>query len=437
MVMNPQDLSLVEAAAAIREGVLSPYEYVRALLERIDKVEPQVQAWVTMDRERVLEEARRCEAEARQKRFRGPLHGIPIGVKDIFYTAGLRTTMGSQPFAQFIPDHDARVVTKLKQAGALVLGKTVTTVFVFLDPGPTRNPWNLAHTPGGSSSGSAAAVAARMCPAAIGSQTVGSVGRPAGFNGLVSIVPTQSRISLDGAFPLAWSLDHVGGLTRSVPDLELLLDAISETSIERVAAPPRPRIGVLREYFLDNMTPETRTLQDALLSKLAAANFRVDEVRLPARFDLALPALRTIIRSEVASVHEQLFRDNPEAYGPKLRELVETGMLLTSADYLRARRLRRQYQRDMVRLFDNFDVLLTPAARGPAPEGVGSTGDPIMNAPWSLADFPTMTIPYALASNGLPVGVQLSAAPLQEGLLLAVGKAVESVVAFREQPGLQ
>jgi aspartyl-tRNA(Asn)/glutamyl-tRNA(Gln) amidotransferase subunit A len=392
---------------------------------------------VTMDRERVLEEARRCEAEARQKRFRGPLHGIPIGVKDIFYTAGLRTTMGSQPFAQFIPDHDARVVTKLKQAGALVLGKTVTTVFVFLDPGPTRNPWNLAHTPGGSSSGSAAAVAARMCPAAIGSQTVGSVGRPAGFNGLVSIVPTQSRISLDGAFPLAWSLDHVGGLTRSVPDLELLLDAISETSIERVAAPPRPRIGVLREYFLDNMTPETRTLQDALVSKLAAANFRVDEVRLPARFDLALPALRTIIRSEVASVHEQLFRDNPEAYGPKLRELVETGMLLTSADYLRARRLRRQYQRDMVRLFDNFDVLLTPAARGPAPEGVGSTGDPIMNAPWSLADFPTMTIPYALASNGLPVGVQLSAAPLQEGLLLAVGKAVESVVAFREQPGLQ
>src|SRR5689334_5724111 len=131
MAMNPHELSLVEAAAAIREGALSPYEYVQALLERIDKVEPQVQAWVTIDRERVLEEARRCEAEARQKRFRGPLHGIPIGVKDIFYTAGLRTTMGSQPFAQFIPDHDARVVTKLKQAGALVLGKTVTTVFVF------------------------------------------------------------------------------------------------------------------------------------------------------------------------------------------------------------------------------------------------------------------------------------------------------------------
>src|SRR5262249_41584283 len=158
--------------------------------------------------------------------------------------------------------YDARVVSKLKQAGALIMGKTVTTVFAFLDPGPTRNPWNLEHTPGGSSSGSAAAVAARMCPAAIGSQTVGSVGRPAGFNGLVSIFPTQLPISVKGAFPLAWSLDHVGGLTRSVSDVELLLETMSESAVERVPTPPQPvRIGVIRDYFLENATPETRSLQ--------------------------------------------------------------------------------------------------------------------------------------------------------------------------------
>src|SRR5262249_1452397 len=158
-----------------------------------------VQAWVTVDRDGAQSEAQKCETEAKAGRFRGPLHGVPIGIKDIFYTSGLRTTVGSEPFRDFIPNTDADVVRKLKEAGAIILGKTVTTVFVFLDPGPTRNPWNLGHTPGGSSSGSAAAVAARMCAGAIGSQTVGSVGRPAAYNGVVSLMPTQSRVSLPTA----------------------------------------------------------------------------------------------------------------------------------------------------------------------------------------------------------------------------------------------
>ena len=171
---NPEDLTLAEAASRIRQGTLSPVEYVNALFARMDKIEPLVQAWVTVDRKAVVGEARRLEAEAHRKAFRGPLHGIPVGVKDIFYTKRLRTTMGSPRFANFVSEYDAQSVARLKAAGAIIFGKTVTTQFAFFDPGPTRNPWNTAHTPGGSSSGSAAAVAARMCPAATGSQRFGS-----------------------------------------------------------------------------------------------------------------------------------------------------------------------------------------------------------------------------------------------------------------------
>jgi len=434
---NLEDLSLVDAAAAIRLGNISSVEYANALLARIDRVEPRVQAFVTIDREAVLAEAKLCDAEAAAKHFRGPLHGVPIGVKDIFYTKGLRTTIGAAPFQNFIPDRDADVVLKLKQAGAIILGKTVTTVFVFLDPGPTRNPWNLNHTPGGSSSGSAAAVAARMCAGAIGSQTVGSVGRPAGYNGLVSLVPTQSRVSLKNAFPLSWPLDHAGVFGRSVADVEIQLKAIAESPID-AATQKRPiRIGVIRDFFYDNATPETKTLQDKFLGTLASApGFRIEEARLPAAFDLCQPVLRTILRADVAAVHENLFPAHPTAYGPKLRELIETGMLVSAEDYLHARRLRRHYQREMARLFESFDVLLTPAAPGPAPAGIEATGNAVMNGPWALADFPTMTLPYGLADNGLPLGIQLSGPPLAEGPLLQPASAIESAADFKEKPCL-
>ncbi len=434
--MNPEEVSLMEAAAAIRDGVLSPVEYVNSLFARIDQLDSRVQAWVTVDRDDVLAEARRSEAEAQKKQFRGPLHGIPVGIKDIFYTRNLRTTMGSMLFENFIPGYDARAVTRLKEAGAIVLGKTVTTVFANLDPGPTRNPWNLAHTPGGSSSGSAAAVAARMCPGAIGSQTLGSVGRPAAFNGIVSLVPTRERISLAGVFPLAWSLDHVGMFGRSVADVKIMLDAMTEFPVQKQSRGSAFRIGVVRGFFYENATSEARSLNDALGNTLANSGFVVEEAQLPAIFDLAQPILRTILRSEVASVHEQLFRAHPESYREKLRALIETGMLLDATQYLRARRVRRKYRREMARLFEKFDGLMTPAATGTAPEGIGSTGDPVMNAPWTLADFPTMTLPHALGSNGLPIGVQFSSPPLQEGLLLEMGKAIESVVAFRASPSL-
>jgi aspartyl-tRNA(Asn)/glutamyl-tRNA(Gln) amidotransferase subunit A len=432
--MNLEDLSLADAAAGIRSGDLSPVDYVSRLLDRIDAIEPRLQAWVTIDRKTVLAQASELEIEAKRKQFRGPLHGIPVGIKDIFYTKGLRTTMGSVVFEDFVPAEDAQAVTKLKDAGAIVLGKTVTTVFANLDPGPTRNPWNLEHTPGGSSSGSAAAVAARMCPAAIGTQTVGSVGRPASFCGLPSLVPPRGRISLKNVFPLAWSLDHAGIFARSVQDIRLMLDAMAEVPIENPVRRGRAiRVGVVRGFFLENATAEVRMLNDAFASRLAAAGFEVDEARLPGIFEIQQSILRTILRSETSSIHEGLFAKYPEAYGPKLRMLVETGMLVHADDYLRAKRLRRKYQREMTQLFENFDVLLTPAAPGTAPRGITTTGDPVMNGPWTLSDFPTMTLPYALAANGLPIGVQITGPPLQEGMLLEIAQQLETLIEFRSR----
>lgn len=438
MKMNLETLSLVDAASAIRNGSLSPFDYAQGLLARVDAVEPSVQAWTTIDRDTLLAEARQLETEARKKQFRGPLHGIPVGIKDIFYTKNLRTTIGTTAFADFVPTTDASVVKKLRHAGALIMGKCVTTVLIFLDPGPTRNPWNTNHTPAGSSSGSAAAVAAGMCPVSIGSQTVGSVGRPGAFNGIVSIMATQSRVSIEGAFPLAWSLDHVGAFSRSVGDMEALLETLSDSPMP--GHPERPgshkhRIGVVRGFFHEKAEAESRTGIDALAGRLSDAGFQVEEAVMPPIFDLHQALIRTIVRSEAASTHHDLILNKPEAYGPKLRDLVQMGQLIDATSYLRARRIRRHYQRDMARLFDHFDVLLTPGAPGPAPAGM-ATGDPVMQAPWTLADFPTMTLPCGLSANGMPLGIQLSAAPLHEGLLLEAAKAIESVIGFTAKPNL-
>jgi aspartyl-tRNA(Asn)/glutamyl-tRNA(Gln) amidotransferase subunit A len=430
--LNPEDLSLSDAASAIRSGVLSPVEYVRALCRSIDRLEADIHAWTTIDREAVLSEAGRLEAEAHAGRFRGPLHGVAVGIKDIFYTKGLRTTMGSELFKDYIPSHDARAVARLKQAGAIVLGKTVTTLFANLDPGPTRNPWNPAHTPGGSSSGSAAAVAARMCPAAIGSQTVGSVGRPAAFCGIASLVPPQRRISLKNVFPLAWSLDHAGIFARSVVDLELMREVMGESPIPKAARPDKFRIGVIREFFYAHATDEARLLNDGLARQFASSGFHVEEVKLPSIFAGQQEILRTILQSETATIHKSRFAKSPEAYGPKIRSLIESGLDVRAVDYVQARRMRRQYQREMAKLFANFDVLMTPPATGTAPEGIGTTGDPVMNGPWTLTDFPTMTLPHALGANGLPIGVQLTS--LDEGLLLEIGKALEAIIDFDAKP---
>ncbi len=224
---QPYQLTVAEAAQQIKDKQLSPVDLAQSLLERIDATDKELQAWVTIGREEVLTTAKQLEDEAKEGKTRGLLHGVPVGLKDIFYTAGMKTAAGSKGYADFVPDFDATTVRKIKEAGGIILGKAVTTEFATSDPSPTYNPWNLEHTPGGSSSGSSVAVASKTVGAALGSQTGGSTCRPAGYNGIVGLKATYGRISRYGVVPVSWSLDHVGILVRTVDDAALMLQDMS------------------------------------------------------------------------------------------------------------------------------------------------------------------------------------------------------------------
>ncbi|MBI2171706.1 MAG: amidase [Chloroflexi bacterium] len=436
----PYELTISQATAQIREGTLSPVKLVESCLAQIDRLEPKVQAWVTVDRENALEAARERERQLRQGRPLGLLHGIPVGVKDIFYTKGLKTTAGSPLYANFIPSYDATSVAKLKEAGAIILGKTVTTQFAAGDAGPTRNSWNLEHTPGGSSQGSGAAVGARMCPAALGSQTVGSTLRPASYNGCVGFKATYGRVSRYGVIPLAWSLDHVGIIVRSVEDAARLLQAMAghdpndPSSAERPVddylsglsrGTSSPRIGLLRGYFLQECDDETRRHTEAAAQKLAKAGAKVEEINMPASFEMARIAQRIVSNVETASFHEEAMRKDPEAYAPGLRRSIQVGLTIPGSYYLQAQRLRRRFRLDMELVASNFDVLMTPSTPAPAPKGITTTGNAMFQAPWTFTGLPALSIPSGLSQSGLPLGVQLITNPFREAHLLSVGRWCE------------
>jgi aspartyl-tRNA(Asn)/glutamyl-tRNA(Gln) amidotransferase subunit A len=249
------------------------------------------------------------------------------------------------------------------------------------------------------------------------------------------MVPTQMMISLEHVFPLAWSLDHVGLFGRSVDDLELMFDAMAEAPIEKTAAQRPMKLGIAREFFYEKAGSEARSAVDLVADKLSDAGFRVEEVKLPETFMAAQAALRVIVRSEAASNHSELFRRHSGTYAKKIRALIETGMLIDAASYVRARRVRRKYQRQMAGLLEAFDAVMTPAAVGTAPD-LTSTGDPVMNSPWTFADVPIVTLPCALGANGLPLAVQLAAASCRERVLLDVARAAERVVDFQKRPNL-
>ena len=441
---EPYTLTLSEMIAAIRSKKISPVELVQSLLTRIDSLESTVKAWVTIPRTSLLKEARRFEQEAARGKFRGPLHGIPIGVKDIFYTAGMRTTGGSKIFDKFVPEFDSTAVARLKKAGALILGKTATTEFAMADPAPTCNPWNPAHTPGGSSSGSAAAVATSMCPGALGSQTGGSVLRPAAYCGVVGLKPTAGRISRYGVFPLAYTLDHVGVLTRTVKDAALLLTALAgfdphdpASSREPVAdysrflgAARRPlRIGLIRAFYEKNSAKEGWKNTEDAIKKISRAGTRVEEVKMPPSFAAVHDAHHIIQRVEAAAFHERLFEKHPDLYRPKLRELIEVGLLIPGLDYLRAQKIKGLFRREMEIVLKNYDCLLSPATSSAAPKGLAYTGNPWFQVPWSLSGLPTVGLPSGLDSQGLPLAVQLIGKAFEEGPLLAAAKRCEEALA--------
>lgn len=434
-------LPAARAAGMIADKELSPVDLLDALLTRIEQLDPGLHVWATLDTEGARAQARQHAEEAAHGTLRGPLHGVPVGIKDIFHVAGLPTRAGSRVL-NVMPDADATTVARLRQTGAIILGKTHTTEFAMADPAPTCNPWNHEHTPGGSSSGSAAGVAAGMMPAALGSQTAGSVLRPAAFCGVVGFKPTYGRISRHGVLPLAWTLDHVGTLTRTVEDAALLTtviagaDGLDHTCVDapvpdlraalRAARPPR--IGIVGDVYADRLTDPARDRLSATVVRLETAGAEVERPRLPAEFAAALDVHHVIMQAEMAGVHLDGIRERGAEYGPRLRAAVETGALVPAAAYLKAQAARRAIRDAVLPIFDAVDCLIVPSAPGAAPRGLNFTGDPSFNAPWSLLGLPCISLPTGLDSNGMPLAVQLVAAPWQEAGLLAAAAWCEDVI---------
>ena len=442
------NLTAVEAAKQIKSRDLSPVELVESLLSQYDSLEPSLNAWVYLDREALLADAQQKQEELEKGVNVGPLHGVPIGLKDIYYTAGIPTTACSKVYEGFVPEYDATTVTLLKNAGAIMMGKTVTTEFACMDPSPTKNPWNPAHTPGGSSSGSAVAVATRMCPAALGSQTVGSVLRPASYNGVVGFKPTFGRVSRYGVIPVSWSLDHVGWMARSVEDAALLMQVMAvadpnepitvglpaDDFMAGLASHSAPRIGLIRRFFYDNSDEETRKHTDGIVDQLSRAGATIEEIPLPDSIDTAIEDQRTIMAVEGAAFHQPMYERQSQDYQPKLREMLRQGLATDGQTYSRALERRQQFTAEMQALAGKADVLLTPSTPTPALPDITNTGNTMFQGPWTSCGLPVITIPSGLAASGLPFGIQLASAPFSEPKLLAAARWCENVLGVELSP---
>ena len=442
----PQTITAV--APLLRRGEITPVDLVQSCFERIDRYESRVHAWAYLDRERAMADAQRLTQELQNGNNCGPLHGIPIGIKDIIDVFDMPTGCGSKHWAHSYARQDAACVAQLRQAGAIILGKTVTTPYAFLDPPRTRNPWNLDRTPGGSSSGSAAAVACGMCYAALGTQTGGSITRPASFCGVYSLKPTHGRVSTEGVLPLAPSLDHVGVMTNCVRDLELLyatlgsgpapvqnpFDSSIEPRLQNEGATVLP-LCVTRDYFDGHCDASTREALKAAIQKLAMGNEKDEEKRLeslhlPAGFSEVLQHHAVIMASEAAGYHQHRLDRHPDDYPVRIKELVEKGTALSGAELFRAYEAQRHLKQEY-RL--GFRVLITPAAPGVAPLA-NTTGNAVCNAPWSFLGLPTLSLPYGWSPEGLPLAIQLVGASRNEAGLFQAAAWCEKVLEFPARP---
>src|SRR5437879_3123433 len=350
-------------------------------------------------------------------------------------TDGARSVpAGAGPFAHETPSEDAPAVGRLRAAGAVILGKTATTEFAYMDPAETRNPWNREHTPGGSSSGSAAAVAAGMIPLALGTQTVGSVLRPAAYCGVVGIKPTHGLVPTAGVIPLAWSLDHVGVFTREVADAAAAFAVLARRSVAAEPCGP-PRLALAPE-LLRRASREVAAHVQATANAFARAGATITEVKLPGSFDGIHAVGQTVLGSEAAAPHEPRFAKHADQYAPEIRRLVEAGLAISAVTYLGANRARLAFREEVLELLAAHDGLLSPTAPAPAPEGLASTGDASLCAPWSFAGVPAISLPSGLAPSGLPLAIQLGRAAGASARLPSAAAWCERQLAFTRSPGL-
>jgi aspartyl-tRNA(Asn)/glutamyl-tRNA(Gln) amidotransferase subunit A len=425
--MERMNSPIQDAGRDLREGRLTCAALLERCLARIDELEQRVRAWVLVDRERARAEAALRDRELAAGQDRGPLHGIPVGVKDIFDVFDWPTGCGSDLWRQSVARNDSPVVQRLRQAGAVLVGKTVTTAYASFDPPPTRNPWNLARTPGGSSSGSAAALACRMCLAALGSQTGGSITRPATYCGVVGCKPTFGTASAAGVLPLAASMDHVGSMALSVHDAALLLQAIADPPVADLlaAGPGRPPVlGRPRGFFDRLASDDVRAMMDRACAQYTARGATVRDLALPAAFEDVVRQHRVVMAVESAAYHEERLRRHPDDYPPCITTLLEEGIACPAPTYARAKQVQAQLRQEMANVLQGIDALLCPATTCAAPDA-GTTGDPAFNSPWSFTGLPAVSFPVAVDRDGLPLGVQLVGRAGAEGELFGVARWCE------------
>jgi len=437
--MSPAQLTAAAAAADIQAGRLTAEELVRACIERIRQVEPTVQAWQFLDEEHALAQARAADQQRRSGEPVGALCGIPVGIKDIMDTGDMPTENGTLLHKGRTPRDDAAVVARLRGAGAVIMGKTVTTECAYFNPGKTRNPHNPEHTPGGSSSGSAAAVAAQMVPLALGSQTAGSVIRPAAFCGVYGFKPTHGLIPRTGVLALSRTLDHVGLFARSLDDLGLLAEELvgydpGDPDTRPRARPPwraiaaeeppiEPMFAFIKTPHWQRVDPDAKEAYGELVESLGD---RVEEVELMPSAAQAWDWQRMIMETDMAANLEPLWLAGKDKLSDRLRGLMERGRETRAVDYQRVLRALPAVRESFDELFmERYDAILTPPALGTAPKGLGATGDPVFCVLWTLLGMPAVTLPLMRGANGLPLGVQLVGRRNYDARLLRTARWLE------------
>jgi Asp-tRNA(Asn)/Glu-tRNA(Gln) amidotransferase A subunit family amidase len=421
--MDPSQLnwlSATDAARAIRGGSISSEELVEACLARVREADSAVQAWTFLDPGHALKQARELDRRRSEGQAMGPLHGVPVGIKDIIDTGDMPTEDGTVLHAGRMPERDATVVTMLRAAGAVIMGKTVTTELATYSPGKTRNPHNAGHTPGGSSSGSAAAVAAGMVPLALGSQTNGSVIRPAAYCGVYGFKPTHGLIPRHGVLKLSRSLDHIGIFARTIDDVALACEQLvgyderdpdthprARAPFIAVAAeepPLPPLVGLVKGPLWERVSQETR---EAFAEVEEHVGERIESVELPASALNVLEWHRTIMEAEMGANLVAEYEKGRERLSESLRVQLERGRACSALDYQNALARVAQVTEGLAELFDRFDALLAPSAAGTAPRGLASTGDPVFCTLWTFCGMPALNLPLMRGEGGLPLGMQL------------------------------
>lgn len=449
-------LSLSKASELVRNKKISPVELTHACLSRIDQINPKLNAFITVTAEAALRQARQAEADIQRGRWIGPLHGIPIALKDLLDTAGVRTTAASGVFKDRIPIQDANIVRRLKAGGAVLLGKLNMHEFAYGGSsvisyfGAVRNPWETAYSPAGSSGGSAAALAAELCYGAIGSDTGGSIRMPAAYCGIVGLKPTYGRVSTSGVIPLAWSLDHVGPMTRTAMDAALMLQVIAgydpedpnsaDTPVQDYAAglegkTSSLRIGIPRAYFYEGLHPEIQAAMDTALSVLGKLTSSQHEIEIQATNDMALTAI-LIMKAEAYAYHREYVTKSPDLYQPETLKRIRAGAEISGADYIDARRHLDQYRRSISKIFDRVDLVVTATTPVPPLTISELLADPdhlrakeVVSArntrPFNLLGLPAVSIPCGFTSKGLPIGMQIIGPPSGEATVLRLARAYE------------